>query len=723
MLRRLLGMALMLSALAGCTKLGGECQSAADCAQGQVCEAGFCFTPKPVNPPPVEPDKCEPACTALQTCTTEGCRASFTGLTLLAPTAGTVLTGGPVTVRAQLTRAYDVAAFPSVIGLSVTPVGGTETALTPVTANGDGTYTAEWTPPAGEAEYDVKAVYADAGLSATPVRVKVDTVGPTFTVSLPGVATPPAANGFTYAQPSSAEAFRRDQSVVLTVQSMATDVDPATFKVTVRGVNGGPDLTNLTFTDCAGVPFCKQATVNLWEPGLNAFRGTFAVEVEGKDLVGNAGVRAGAAGIPVTRWRWAFAAGSSGDIKGTPAVGERGVVYVGTASSSSSGNVIAIAPEGSVKWQKGLGAVGGSPSVGKPRGAEEYVYVGATGDVITVGAQFYALKGSSGETVAQCPGTTGGLGGNLIESAIAVGTTDATGQYETAMGIYNVSSASARIVSVRPDVGTVPTDKCGSESSSSTPIPHAQPGASVAMRDADIFYGTVASNVTSYTFESRTPRTNWPSGTTTFARGLALLGDNVLGAAASGENKESGGVFTVPQASPPASATFVYPSATPNSRVFNLVIGGGSQAYFGAETNAASTLVRMDAATPATRTSSSNTNVGTLQAAPVVGRNGLLYTVNTGGQVQAWAADTLSSRWDISLPGNPQLASPTLDCLRDAAGAQLAGATVGALYVPVGANLYSFIVDSPALEASPWPKYQRDARNSGNPATPITSCQ
>jgi hypothetical protein len=247
------------------------------------------------------------------------------------------------------------------------------------------------------------------------------------------------------------------------------------------------------------------------------------------------------------------------------------------------------------------------------------------------------------------------------------------------------------------------------------------------MRGADIFYGTGTnvSGVTSYTFESRTPRTGWPVSTTTSTRGLALLGANLHGSAASGENRESGGLFTLPQAESPGSATFVYPSATPNSRVFNLAIGGGNQAFFGAETNAASTLVRMDLAAPATRASSTNTSVGTLQAAPVLGRNGLLYTVNTGGQVQAWAADTLSSRWEVSLPGNPQFASPTLDCLRDATtGAQVAGASVGVLYVPIGANLHAIIVDSPGLDtAAPWPKYQHDARNSGNPATPITSCQ
>jgi hypothetical protein len=47
----------------------------------------------------------------------------------------------------------------------------------------------------------------------------------------------------------------------------------------------------------------------------------------------------------------------------------------------------------------------------------------------------------------------------------------------------------------------------------------------------------------------------------------------------------------------------------------------------------------------------------------------------------------------------------------------------GVLYVPAGGKLYAFVVDSAGLDPdAPWPKYQHDARNTGNPATPITQC-
>ena len=54
----------------------------------------------------------------------------------------------------------------------------------------------------------------------------------------------------------------------------------------------------------------------------------------------------------------------------------------------------------------------------------------------------------------------------------------------------------------------------------------------------------------------------------------------------------------------------------------------------------------------------------------------------------------------------------------------LSSGVPGVLYAATtSGKVFAVIVDSPGLDpAAPWPRYQHDARNTGNPATPITNC-
>jgi hypothetical protein len=161
------------------------------------------------------------------------------------------------------------------------------------------------------------------------------------------------------------------------------------------------------------------------------------------------------------------------------------------------------------------------------------------------------------------------------------------------------------------------------------------------------------------------------------------------------------------------------------AQVFSLVLGasGASSAvYYGANTSATQGDLRRYLLADSTVTNVQN--VGLFQqVTPVLGAGGLLYTATSNSDVvSVREAATLQSRWMATLEGVSSSASPTLDCARAATGAP-AGGNLGVLYVPAGSKLYALIVDSPGLDGTaPWPKYQRDARNSGNPATPITSC-
>jgi hypothetical protein len=722
---------LVLFVLAGCTERMGECQQDSDC-QGQygaqaVCEPSTnqCFVGTTGSAPEVDAGECQFQCAPYEACTTQGCAARFAELRFTEPTSGAVFDGGtapvPVTARLEKAAAYaPTTTFPSTLDLRVVQAdGGTGGVLGAVTAGGDGTYSTQWTPPAGEADYVLTAAFpADGGPSAT-VGVRVDTAPPVLVVTVPTPQPAADVGGFVYADPDLL-AFRRDETVRVTVESSATDVDPASLALVVRGLGGG-DVTDLALGPCAAstAAFCRAVDVPLWRPGFNAFRGNMAVQVTARDTVGNTGSASGA--IPVTRWRWSFD-GAGGNIRASPAIGERGTIYFGTPADPG-GKVFALNPNGTRKWptEVSLGAVVGSPALGAARaGNEEYVYLAATGGN---GTAFYALKGSDGTPVVRCPSGTGSLGDNVSESSLAVGSTsDGTTSFETGVGVYTPSGGTTRIVALRPDVPAA-TERCVVTSGAGGGAIPAVPsgGTAVAMLGEDLFFGTSTGNLVRYPYASNTVVGGWPVSTTYPPRALALVGTQVYGAAASSDNPLNGAVFSVPQTGGAANRTFLYP-ATPVSRAFGLAIGAGNLAFFGAATETGGNLVRLDVAAPASPAVVSDT--GVIRAAPVLGRNSRLYTVTADGRVGSWAADTLSPQWGMDAGLGAAEASPALDCLRDDTGAQVAGSPLGMLYVAAGRRLYALLVDSPALDTSaPWPKFQRDARNSGNPAGALTSCQ
>ena len=64
-----------------------------------------------------------------------------------------------------------------------------------------------------------------------------------------------------------------------------------------------------------------------------------------------------------------------------------------------------------------------------------------------------------------------------------------------------------------------------------------------------------------------------------------------------------------------------------------------------------------------------------------------------------------------------------LDCSRSSDGGVMSGMP-GVLYAASqDGKVFAILVDSTGLDPSaPWPKYQHDSRNTGNPGTPITVC-
>jgi hypothetical protein len=100
---------------------------------------------------------------------------------------------------------------------------------------------------------------------------------------------------------------------------------------------------------------------------------------------------------------------------------------------------------------------------------------------------------------------------------------------------------------------------------------------------------------------------------------------------------------------------------------------------------------------------------------PVLGANGFVYAVANNGSVAAVDQSSMGVRWTRGLtgisPAGQVLASATLDCNRERPGSG-----TGIYFFATSTGwLIGYIVDSPGLDpTAPWPKYQHDARSTGN---------
>lgn len=712
MLRKVLGTVLLLGALVGCSGPSGQCNADSDCSGlGAVCDLTqhLCFIDGERE---LEPSACTPTCAPYEACTaSRGCVQRYSAL-VVTPGDGGLVDGGPIAVQARLmvTPGF-TETYPETLDFRVARSDGGTGGTVVAGGRNAGVYSAQWTP-AGEGESLLTAAYPATGGPSTTVHVTVDTTAPVFTVTVPTADAGVPDGGTTYADPSLANAWRRDQLVPVEIRTNEPNLDPSTLTVTLQGTDGGvaPEVRVTPLTGPCDAGFCGVAQLKLWEPPFDAFRGSMAIAVRGADKVGNAGNAASS--VSVTRWKWVFDASAGGgfSIKSAPAIGMQGTVYVGTAGSSA-GRVFALNSEGALKWESQVGAVVGGPAVGASDGGSELVYVGAN---TANNGVLYALQSSDGGVRLSCP-----MGNGSFEGSLALGKTTAA-QIETAVSVYS-GNAGPVIAGIRPG-GAVSCPVVESPASGEQ-IPSLIAGSPVVMRSDNIFFagvGATTFKVSSYTFGIGSPRSNWPVSIDHAPRSLVLVGSDVVGAAAS-TDFVVGGLFKIPQEGTTSGVTRLYPQGpTWSSRVFSLAVGTGEDAFFSAEPSLTSSeFNRLNLTTAVLRTASSTPAIRTT---PVIGQNGTVYTVTTNGLVRAWAADDLSLRWPLASALGTVEASPTIDCARDTAGSARAE-NLGVLYVPAGGKLHAFIVDSRGLDTSaPWPKYQRDVRNTGNPDTPLTSC-
>jgi hypothetical protein len=730
MLRKLLGTGLLLATLAGCTKLEGTtCTSDEDCASaGGLCDmaAGICYA--------AGTDVCTPACAEYEGCTKDGCKRGFSRVVFLTPANNVQVRGGTIEVSARLEvepTFANVVQYPDrLLFVAKRGDGGEAGSFGTVTRNGD-VYTAQWTAPSGKAQITLTADHpiAAANVPGGTLTVLLDTEPPTFDIifpsalnRLPGSTEQADEND---PDPLYAGAFRRDESITVKVSALepATNVTLKVMGIASGGGEGAataPVAVQLGGTCDGSPPFCGTATVNLALPEMREFRGTMQFLAEGTDTAGNPG--SVKKGLKVTRWKWAF--DGAGAIKASPAVGEKGVVYFGTAVAA--GKVFALEPSGKKKWEVPVESVEGSPAVGAFNNGTEFVYVasnfsGVGFPVPSSGTRLRAINGADG-IVLPNPCTfsvTTGAVPAIFSAAAITATTISSSSVETALFVV---SGYASAVGLRPTSAGATSVGCVNSDSSQGMPDSTLGGGLVATNNGHFAYPSETKRIVKYAFGNSTALWSVTPGGGPGQRvfGMALLGNNLLGSG--GIDADQGGVFQVAFDSPGSSMIDAL-AGTADGRVYQLAATADNQAYFGREsTSPATQLTRYTLSPPGV----AQTVVGTgvIAAAPVLGADGKLYTLNKTGELAVWAASDLTSLWKLSISSTNVEASPALDCARNPDGTPAGQNLPGVLYVAIGNKLHAFVVDSPRMpkDSNSWPKFQHDARNTGNPATPITNC-
>jgi PQQ-like domain len=528
-----------------------------------------------------------------------------------------------------------------------------------------------------------------------------DKTAPIFSI----VVTPPPSRQdtpkLTEYDPGSPDAgrgaFRRDENVVVTVSSSDPDVDASSVKLMVHGVATNPGTAvEVQLGPCAASnpaasnAFCREGTVQLAPLPFEAFRAVVPLEVSGSDLSDNVG-RADA-GLNVTRWKWRYSAGAP--IYTTPAIADDGTIVFGT-SDGGSGSLYGLAPDGTERWSPVVvGPIKASPVFGVSDGGQQLTYV-ATSEP---SGRLFAVDSSTGVIVAGCTNNDAGYSGPFVGTPALV--TSGTGSFEGVLALANA----AFLVNFRP---AAPVSPClTSDNANSQSFP-----SNVVAVGATAYAGATVGHVLSFLLISGNwvENVSWGGGLgysgvgnraiqplaltdrvlgTTSLRGLFAL-DRSTGVIAA--NYPDGGV-----AADPGGAI-----ATLNQEVF------GSGASPSPLLYTASVDLSSGAASPLSEP---------VYATPLAGKGGLLYVATLAGTIEI-RSEPSSVLWSAAFGASESFsASPTLACgSHNGTGNLYLGSTSG--------SLFSVVVDSPGLDSSaPWPKYQHDVRNTGNPTTPIQSC-
>ena len=713
----LVGILAVLFTAAGCSS-AKRCSKNVACEAGSVCVDTYC-----------EPDAgasgggagggggmgggmatCLTPCKAWEVCAGSQCANALVRLEWANPDGGAVVgANAPVTlsVRAVSTDGGNLYIDGGVpFTASFAPFAGLLTGST--------LYSAMVTTP--NADGPVQAAAGWSGGPDASIEFYVDKVGPTLVAIAP---TRPAYGGntgdFYPTDPDSPQAIRRDEVVAVQVVSSAGDVNFASVRLDITGIDGSTVVTGGTVCD-AGV-FCKSFTVDLVDVPFNAIRGAVQFAPVGTDVFANpsAGTPASAA---VTRWRWAKQVDAVGAVKGTPAVTREGRVLLGT--TGASGATFAVAADGGVVWRNPLGSQEAGPAMGFNATDAGVVFV----QVANNGGTIYSLNVADGVVVNSCAAVaaTPSFSSRGALAIVANGT-NAVG----AVSLQYVTIAIGHNAAVAAPYGS---PSCIRAATNVSPILF--PGNMVTNGSKIIYpddqgylqrltYGGPGNLVASSTF----PTSGLGSGTVSGLSLVDMLGLKVGGGGGSGAM--SGKLFVVAE----SSGSMEGDTGAPQNPVSAPVVAFGN-AYIALFRQASTLQARRYVNPLAAGWTQANglmwqgaqNGIGPVAPSPVLGEGGLAYFVSKDSRLLVATQLKLTQEYEGPISTSLNLgnltASPTIDCNRFRPSI----AKTGTLYVASeGGYLVSIIIDSRGLDTTaPWPKYQRDQLNTGNLTTQITGC-
>ncbi len=573
------------------------------------------------------------------------------------------------------------------------------------------TYTTMLTLGAPDAVKTYVVGWPDSGVPTLSVTRSL-----TYDGTAPGVVvevqTPPERQSFEQ-DPAAIDAWKKDEAALVAVRVTDTTspIEPVTTTMVMAPggglVTAAPGQCSMctapamnALTGC----FCFRA--DLSRTPMLAARGTATVTVTGVlDRLMNASAAVQSAPFTVTRFKWARTFNGAAAGVQPLAVGDGGVVFAATRELSS-GRVMALAPSGAVLWETSdAGIITAGPAVGAA------VWVGTQS-----GANIALTPLSLGSGSPQTGRCLFGSGGAFEGDFALVRARESALIYESPVGL-RAGESQLRVGSpgcLTQSIGV----------STGSPLVVSRAGTTT---EVEVFANRGSTTpLTKQTFDD-----GWTSnGSFTFTGYGNLVslftGPGFVGGGGGGFAPNNGVVVYASNAVA-ATVTNLMPSKAPFAsptmdEPYGPVSVGQGHIYGGTSGGALRRFVLSGGAVTGVR--DEVTGLGDIsKTTPVLGKGGLVYVVNAAGELIAveLGGTVNAAVWrypSLFTAGANALGQPALDVVRDAAGAPQCTRGLGVLYVPsvsLGvAKVTAVIVDSPGLDPlAPWPKYQRDNRNSG----------